>query len=300
MNKCLTCVHRMRTDLRRHQIPHLHDLILRQTTGMLGALHGFTAVALVGVFDVRQSQGPAAVLVAGEFGYEIVSCSSSKDVNKLTNRSLGVCALLKLNHTSSARAAIGLVLNLCTLNLADCREELNEILIARRPGKVADVDEVARFSTRSSKVCEGVGWSCGCTGIEATAVAWTTEATAAAEAASKAAAACESSTGTEAAAKAATCSAETAATTKARSTSETVFTNLEIASLPVVAVELVDGVPRIVDSLECYNTRPLRATIGRNVNIGAKNGTGVSSLAEQVLQILPANIVRELEFQVSK
>ena len=118
---------------------------------MLGALHGFTAVALVGVFDVRQSQGPAAVLVAGEFGYEIVSCSSSKDVNKLTNRSLGVCALLKLNHTSSARAAIGLVLNLCTLNLADCREELNEILIARRPGKVADDMRLLCSTTRTAK-----------------------------------------------------------------------------------------------------------------------------------------------------
>lgn len=44
----------------------LHDLVLRQATSVLGALHS-VAVALVGVFDVRQAKRSATILVAGEF-----------------------------------------------------------------------------------------------------------------------------------------------------------------------------------------------------------------------------------------
>lgn len=48
------------------QKSQLHDLILRQATGVLGAFHDI-AVAHVGVLDIGKAQRPAAVLVASEF-----------------------------------------------------------------------------------------------------------------------------------------------------------------------------------------------------------------------------------------
>jgi hypothetical protein len=57
---------------------------------------------------------------------------------------------------------------------------------------------------------------------------------------------------------------------------------------------LGDGVSGIIGRLECDNTRTLRAAIGRDVDIGAKHLAVVCSLTEQVLQVLPANIVGKL------
>lgn len=50
----------------------LHDLILGQTTSVLGTLHGIAAVAHVGVLDVGETQWPATVLVSSELGYVLL------------------------------------------------------------------------------------------------------------------------------------------------------------------------------------------------------------------------------------
>lgn len=65
--------------------------------------------------------------------------------------------------------------------------------------------------------------------------------------------------------------------------------------MPLVAVELSDGVPGVLRSVEGDNTRPLRATVLGQVNVGADDGSGNSSLPEKVLQVLPTYIVGELE-----
>jgi hypothetical protein len=45
---------------------------------------------------------------------------------------------------------------------------------------------------------------------------------------------------------------------------------------------LGDGIACIVDSFEGYYAGPLRTTIWSNVDIGAKDGAGMGSLAEEI------------------
>lgn len=82
------------------------------------------------------------------------------------------------------------------------------------------------------------------------------EASTATEAASKATTATETSTTSKASSEAGTAtttSTETAATTKAtRGACVAVFADLQVATLPIVTVELVDGIPCVVYSLESY------------------------------------------------
>ena len=72
------------------------------------------------VFDETQAKRATAVLVSLEF------CDSR------LRRFSGV----KANNTRAARAAAGLVLDLGLLDFANCGEKLNQVLIARRPGKL--------------------------------------------------------------------------------------------------------------------------------------------------------------------
>jgi hypothetical protein len=231
---------------------------------------------------------------------------------KLTDCCFSVTVLLELNDTGSTRPTVWLVLDLGALDLTDCGEQLDQVLIAGRPRQVAHVDDVAGLSARASKVGERVGCVGRSSGLEAgsgarrpTAVtsSSSSEASSSAKTASEAAAAAEpwsSSPSAEAATKATT-GAEAAATpTEAsRSSSKAVVANLEVASLPLVAIELVDGVSRIVHGLESNDARALGATIRSDVDVGAENGTSVGSLAEEILQVLPANIVGELGDTVS-
>lgn len=91
----------------------LHDLVLRQAGGV--GVHGHGVSASGGlVLDEAQAKRAAAVLVSRELG----------------NGSVSVVDGVETNNTSAARTSIGLVLDLGLLNLADCGEELNEILIA--------------------------------------------------------------------------------------------------------------------------------------------------------------------------
>ena len=65
--------------------------------------------------------------------------------------------------------------------------------------------------------------------------------------------------------------------------------------MPIVAVELGNGVASILGSLESNNTGALGTAIGGDVDVSAEDLTVVSSLAEEFLQILPADVVRKLE-----
>jgi hypothetical protein len=48
---------------------------------------------------------------------------------------------------------------------------------------------------------------------------------------------------------------------------ESVLSDLQRASLPIVAIELLDGIAGIIGRLEHHDTRALRATIGAGVDI---------------------------------
>lgn len=95
----------------------LHDLVLSQST-MVG-VHGVTTT-LVQVLDVAQTQRPAAVLIS----------------LKLVDGGFGGVGIVEANNTAATRAATRLVLDFGLLDLADSREQLNEIVIARRPRKL--------------------------------------------------------------------------------------------------------------------------------------------------------------------
>jgi hypothetical protein len=51
----------------------------------------------------------------------------------LTDSSAGIFYAAKLDNTGSARATVGLVLDLGTLDLANSGEEFDQILVAGRP-----------------------------------------------------------------------------------------------------------------------------------------------------------------------
>lgn len=103
----------------------LHDLILSEATSRLSALHE-VGTTLIGIFDIGQTKGTATVLVAGELG----------------NRGSGIVWRVEFDNTSATRASVGLVLNLGTFDLADGREELDEILVACGPGKLCRLARV--------------------------------------------------------------------------------------------------------------------------------------------------------------
>ena len=92
----------------------LHHLILR-AAGLLSAFHH--VATLVEVLDVREAKRASAVLIACEFG----------------DSGSGVFLVGELYHTRATRAPVRLVLNLSTLDFADCGEEFDEILVACAP-----------------------------------------------------------------------------------------------------------------------------------------------------------------------
>lgn len=125
------------------------------------------------------------------------------------------------------------------------------------------------------------------------------------------------STKTAASAESSTAKATTESTSEASSTTagEAVLSHLKRTSLPVIAVELHDGVASVVRTFESYNSGTLRTAIGAHMNVGANDGTLLSfevfnvrdcatqtlntgdehtSLTEQVFEILPADRVRKL------
>lgn len=149
--------------------------------------------------------------------------------------------------------------------------------------------------------------------VKSAVVATLLETTAAAKATAKASTHAEASTGAKVVEAAA--AAEAATTAEAHTTASiTVFTDLNHATLPIIAVKLLNGVARIIGALEDNDTRALGAAIGAGLDIGTEDvsvlgywfsklvAAWISSVAyslltgltEQVLQILPANRVGEL------
>jgi hypothetical protein len=113
--------------------------------------------------------------------------------------------------------------------------------------------------------------------LEAASWGTTTSSSTISPAPTKAATAAETSTASEATtATKAAATAETAAETTTTESSwagtgKTIFTNLKLAALPVVAIKLLDSVSSIIRRLKSDDARPLRSTIRSDVHIGAKN-----------------------------
>lgn len=257
----------------------LHDLILRQACGL--GLHSIQATRSL-VLDEGQSKWAPAVLVPREF----------------FDRSISTLSRVKSNDTCSSRPPVWFILDLSLFNLSDGGEKLNEVLVARRPGKlsgllagnsmqgsyntyVTDVNGLASLRSASGVVGEGVRSSCWDSSIEATAggssVA-TAKATTAAKPSAKTTASSKGATrGPEASSKATTTAAKsTAATESGSRTCKAVLADFEGASLPVIPVELLNGVTSVVWGFECNNARTFGATIRPNVDVGTDDSTVTS------------------------
>lgn len=84
----------------------------------------------------------------------------------------------------------------------------------------------------------------------------------------------KSSTAAEAAAKSsAHATISTTSEARAARASESVFADLNGSSLPIIAVELLNGVTSVVGALKNYNTRALGSTVRSHVNISTDDTT---------------------------
>lgn len=102
------------------RVGRLHDVVLRQAA-MIG-LHGVTTARL-DVPDVAETQLTSAVLVA----LELRDCS------------VGGFGSIESDDTSASGAAAWFVLDFRLLDISDGAEELDEVLIARRPWELNNV-----------------------------------------------------------------------------------------------------------------------------------------------------------------
>lgn len=137
---------------------------------------------------------------------------------------------------------------------------------------VAHVDDRTLLAARGGEIGKGVGRHRGHSleaGATTVATAHTTKATP--ETAAKAAATAEATTGTKATATEA--AAEAAAATKAHAgAGKAVLANLQGPALPVVAIELLDGIACVVGGLKGHNSGALGATGGIGVDVGTDDG----------------------------
>lgn len=133
---------------------------------------------------------------------------------------------------------------------------------------VAHVDDRTLLAARGGEIGKGVGRHRGHSleaGATTVATAHTTKATP--ETAAKAAATAEATTGTKATAT------EAAAATKAHAgAGKAVLANLQGPALPVVAIELLDGIACVVGGLKGHNSGALGATGGIGVDVGTDDG----------------------------
>lgn len=155
---------------------------------------------------------------------------------------------------------------------------------------VADVDDRAALAARGRIVCEVI-WSSRrsivagrslatgttyiatstSTTVTTTVAAATT--TIAATATSAKTASAKSSTTTAESATHAESAATASEATRAARAGETILSHFQGAALPFVAIELVDSVTCVIGSVESDDSRAFRATIGRDVDVGANDGT---------------------------
>lgn len=72
---------------------------------------------------------------------------------------------------------------------------------------------------------------------------------------------------------------------EAASTSVAILTDFEQTALPVVAVELLDGVLRVIRIVEDDDAGALRMAVGSHVNVGAEESTGHDYDGQQVGEV---------------
>lgn len=110
-------------------LDHLHDLVLRETSGVLCALHRITSSGHV--LDEGEAEGTSTVLVSCKFGWrESVWYVQSGGVESgltwkeqeqgLTDGRLGVLCRVEFHHTGTLRPTVWFVLDLGALDFADC------------------------------------------------------------------------------------------------------------------------------------------------------------------------------------
>jgi hypothetical protein len=105
----------------------LHDVALGHAT-MVG-VHGITPAGLK-VLDVAEPQLTTTILVSLELG----------------NGSIGRLGSIESDHTGASRAAARFVLDLGLFNFADGPEQLDQVIVARGPGKLHRVSEANRWA----------------------------------------------------------------------------------------------------------------------------------------------------------
>lgn len=172
---------------------------------------------------------------------------------------------------------------------------------------VANIDSLASLSAGSSVVSEWVRWSrwsaSSCAAVKTTVVWWAAKCAAKASTAAKAAAKTSTTAKGWATATGKAAAEATTGTTKASTSwevvGEAILTDLKVASLPVVTVELLDSVASVVWRLKGDNSGALWPSVWADVNISADHGTFTGSLAEKILQVLPSNSVWKLSSSVN-
>lgn len=116
------------------------------------------------------------------------------------------------------------------------------------------------------------GETTGGTAETATATKATTKSTATTKATTATRRTAEAATAAESTTKAAASTEVTTGTTA----SKTILADLKVAALPVVTVELRNGIAGIIRRLESNNTGSLGASTGVGVHIGTNDGTLLS------------------------
>lgn len=140
---------------------------------------------------------------------------------------------------------------------------------------VADVDGIALLDAAGGVIGEWVGGDRGITSVVHTADTGTT--IAAATTVAKSTATTTKAAATKTASKSSTPARETATTVTSHGRPcKSILANLEQATLPVVAVELLDSVASIVGRLENDNTRTLRSAILAEMDVGANDAARTS------------------------
>ena len=192
-------------------------------------------------------------------------------------------------------------------------EAKNDVRVIHRNGVawnvtyVTNIDSLASLSAGSSVVSEWVWWSrwgaSSCAAVETTVMWWAAKSAAKASTAAEAAAEASTSAKGWATATGKAAAETTTGTTKASTSweviGEAILTDLKVASLPVVTVELLDSVACVVWRLESNNSGALWSSIWADVDISTDHGTLTGSLTKKILQILPSNGVWKLSSSVN-
>lgn len=208
-----------------------------------------------------------------------------------TDCSLCILASVKLDDTGSTRAAVWLVLYLSLLHWTDGCEEVDKVLVAGRPWKVANVDDWARLAAVRGMIGERIGslWcerssvhtssSAASVGAATTTVATTKSTTPTAEASAtptEASAEASATATCETASKTATSTTESTTSTAWWSVGKSVFADLECTALPFVSVELTDSVTCVVSVVEDDDAGALGTTIRAEVDVSAYDVSDLS------------------------